>query len=519
MPEQSNEDGLVPPLKVLRKRLGGVYRADGFSGPTRRYVSIVALLVGLASLPTLAAITAGSKELNGGSTGAMEVPFLPPPSGGAVIPILPAPPGAPESPPGNAGALRGQVGDRKTKPRPAPSSNSHDSGYDHSNEPSSTGIDRPGRPSSQSPPSAADHALGRPSFGSSGSGSWPSSPWDSPSWPGTPRPPRHPVPPAKPSEPFEPLDPEDAPNPSSGRPLCHERGDCGSPEPHHHRPDWSRHRHCEDSTHRAHWSHHRAGRTRVVVVHIARTGRHGQDSTIREFPTDPRLLLDALNPREFVERYAATRELHDDWSADRDSGDDRSADHQSSGSRSGDAEAGGGESGDVESESPAADRASSDVLSVARRSGGDPTADGDDAVESAGGDDPVESRPEAKPQSSEQAFRTMVSHRSTDRSEHSRRSTLTESPQNMGLTRTLERTGNSRRHSAESRWDDATAPTRGYRGSHRAERSQAERSQAESGERVARSHRAGDGQTAAQHRNSRVGRHHADRDHDHPGSW
>src|SRR5689334_3677752 len=30
-----------PPLKVLRKRLNGVYRADGFSGPTRRYVLIV----------------------------------------------------------------------------------------------------------------------------------------------------------------------------------------------------------------------------------------------------------------------------------------------------------------------------------------------------------------------------------------------------------------------------------------------------------------------------------------------
>src|SRR3954454_14173053 len=91
VPEQSNEDGIVPPVKVLRKRLNGVYRADGFSGPTRRYVLIVALLVGLASLPTLAAITAGSRQLDEGSPGAMDVPFLPPPSDGAVVPILPGP--------------------------------------------------------------------------------------------------------------------------------------------------------------------------------------------------------------------------------------------------------------------------------------------------------------------------------------------------------------------------------------------------------------------------------------------
>ena len=60
MPEQP-DGGLVPPVKVLRKRVNGVYRADGFSGPTRRYVLVVALLVGLASLPTLAAITAARK--------------------------------------------------------------------------------------------------------------------------------------------------------------------------------------------------------------------------------------------------------------------------------------------------------------------------------------------------------------------------------------------------------------------------------------------------------------------------
>src|SRR4029453_1273702 len=75
VPEQP-DGGLVPPVKVLRKRLNGVYRADGFSGPTRRYVLMVALLVGLASLPTLAAITAGTNELDRDTTGAMDAPFL-----------------------------------------------------------------------------------------------------------------------------------------------------------------------------------------------------------------------------------------------------------------------------------------------------------------------------------------------------------------------------------------------------------------------------------------------------------
>src|SRR4051812_39427489 len=69
----------------MRKRLDGVYRADtGFSGPTRQYVLIVALLVGLASVPTLAAITAGSNELADGRTDTMDVPFLPPASPGPV---------------------------------------------------------------------------------------------------------------------------------------------------------------------------------------------------------------------------------------------------------------------------------------------------------------------------------------------------------------------------------------------------------------------------------------------------
>jgi hypothetical protein len=86
---QRNDDGPAPPVKTLRKRLSGVYRADGFSGPTRRYVLLVAMLVGLASLPTLAAITAGSRELDDGPTGALDTPFLPPASSGPVPPFRP----------------------------------------------------------------------------------------------------------------------------------------------------------------------------------------------------------------------------------------------------------------------------------------------------------------------------------------------------------------------------------------------------------------------------------------------
>ena len=108
MPEQP-DGGLVPPVKVLRKRVNGVYRADGLSGPTRRYVLVVALLVGLASLPTLAAITAGTNELDRDTTGAMDVPFLPPPSSGPVVPDRPGP-----SP--SSGIPHGQAVERRTMP-------------------------------------------------------------------------------------------------------------------------------------------------------------------------------------------------------------------------------------------------------------------------------------------------------------------------------------------------------------------------------------------------------------------
>src|SRR5690348_13306961 len=106
----------------MRKRLNGVYRADtGFSGPTRRYVLIVALLVGLASVPTLAAITAGSTEIADGGTDTMDIPFLPPASPGPIQSPPEArvgaspftlPPGAAEAIT-RAGRLLGQAGKRR----------------------------------------------------------------------------------------------------------------------------------------------------------------------------------------------------------------------------------------------------------------------------------------------------------------------------------------------------------------------------------------------------------------------
>src|ERR1700760_4291118 len=81
----------------MRKRLNGVYRADsGFSGPTRRYVLIVALLVGLASIPTLAPPPAASDELSGDKGHTMDIPFLPPASAGPIQGQRPLP--APSSP-------------------------------------------------------------------------------------------------------------------------------------------------------------------------------------------------------------------------------------------------------------------------------------------------------------------------------------------------------------------------------------------------------------------------------------
>jgi hypothetical protein len=248
VPEQP-DGGLVPPVKVLRRRLNGVYRADGFSGPTRRYVLIVALLVGLASLPTLAAITVGSNELDRGTIGAMDVPFLPPASSGPV------------EPPPSSSALHGQAGKRRTIPHR----------YDRSDAPRSAPHRGAGRRSGSptrsiagvSPQRPRDVGSGRPELAR------PDQPGHRARPPASgqdPIPPGHSVPPKKPAEPVRPADPDEPAPPGIWPPLCHERGKCGVPESRHHRPDRSRHRHCEKATMINSSAHDRSEHTRRSTV-------------------------------------------------------------------------------------------------------------------------------------------------------------------------------------------------------------------------------------------------------------
>ena len=101
------DDEPPEPLQVMRKRRNGVYRADtGFSGPTRRYVLIVALLVLLASVPTAAAITAGTNELADGKSDTLDIPVLPPASPG---PVRRTGPGGYDRPPPPASAARSSM--------------------------------------------------------------------------------------------------------------------------------------------------------------------------------------------------------------------------------------------------------------------------------------------------------------------------------------------------------------------------------------------------------------------------
>lgn len=76
-------DAADPPF-----RLAGLHRADGLTGPPRRYLLVVALLAGAASLPLIAAVAAGPGA--GGRSALGDItPFLGPPSGGPVIVPLP----------------------------------------------------------------------------------------------------------------------------------------------------------------------------------------------------------------------------------------------------------------------------------------------------------------------------------------------------------------------------------------------------------------------------------------------
>ena len=238
MPDEPDDD-LVPPMKVMRKRLNGVYRADsGFSGPTRRYVVMVALLVGLASVPTLAAITAGSNELADGRTDTMDVPFLPPTSPGPV------------RSPGSA-TSSGSA----TSPRPSVPSLPSDAA-------------RTGAPVRVSPPAFASRSP-LPSGMASPSGRDESDDISygdrrfRPAYPAGPaldpvEPPADPVEPAP--DPVDPApgaaEPDPVRRPGLARrdpswadwPVCHERGACGVHPAHHQRPDHSRRSRCGNRT-------------------------------------------------------------------------------------------------------------------------------------------------------------------------------------------------------------------------------------------------------------------------------
>lgn len=481
MPEQPNDDGLVPPIKVMRRRLDGVYSADGLSGTTRRYITIVAMLVGLASLPTLAAITAGSNELEDGRTGAMDMPFIPPASAGPVrvVPSASAstgsgtpagppssgPASAGSSSPGRSGIVRGQAQQDRTKPRPV--EKSPERGYD-----------------------LGGSGAGASGSGSSGSGSASSGPSAKPDKsvsPGEPAP-AAPAAPGSPGWPVVPVAPgtsdswgprvgspdgsfddapagsmnnasggssDEAPGGSSGKPpgvssggwvdgspggsshgssggssggspddsgegpvddgrdgpdqppakpvhppWCLDRGYCPSRPSHHHGPDGSRHKHCDDSTPTAHRSNHRRGRKLTITVHIKVTGRKATVTSSQE----------------------------------------------------GDAEA------------------------------------------------------QQHKHSPPEEIKSIVSIQSAqpDRSDFRRRSEVTERPHNARPARSGDRTHNSHRHqpNGPDRGDGTQTTTRAYRGSHRAEHL----------------HRP-DERTGTHQRSSRMGRHHADQRKDHQNHW
>lgn len=98
----SENDGPGPPLSGRHRGVGstgyrrviGVHRAPGHPGPARGYLFTVALLAGTASMPIVAAISAGSATVGGTTPPNAGTPFLPTPSLG---PVVVGPPG-PASP-------------------------------------------------------------------------------------------------------------------------------------------------------------------------------------------------------------------------------------------------------------------------------------------------------------------------------------------------------------------------------------------------------------------------------------
>ncbi|MEU3452682.1 hypothetical protein ABZ671_03625 [Micromonospora sp. NPDC006766] len=80
----------------------GAHRAPASGGPSRGYLLTVALLAGTASMPILAAISAGSATMGNSAPPDASTPFIPTPSVGPVVLPLPdgsQPPALPNRPP------------------------------------------------------------------------------------------------------------------------------------------------------------------------------------------------------------------------------------------------------------------------------------------------------------------------------------------------------------------------------------------------------------------------------------
>jgi hypothetical protein len=210
------------------------------------------------------------------------------------------------------------------------------------------------------------------------------------------------------------------------------------------------------------------------MVHIAPTGRHGHHATIREqrsdHDRDARAVSRPDAGRSDSERHNSGR--HD---AEPNDAGRRDAEHRDAGRN--DSERG---------DSGSRDAGDSRIVRWQKPQGEDHEQPSN-SINQDRSDDRFQHRSDDRSQ-----------HRSDDRSEHSRRSTMTERPQNIRPARTTDRTQNSRRTS-ESRWDEPQSSSRSYHGSHRAPSM----------------HHADDGQSAAHDRISRVGRHHASRHEEH----
>ncbi|MGW5671800.1 hypothetical protein ACWEVO_28265, partial [Micromonospora sp. NPDC003776] len=72
------------------RRVIGAHRAAGAGGPSRGYLFTVALLAGTASMPILAAISAGSATVGNSALPDTGTPFIPTPSVGPVVVPLPS---------------------------------------------------------------------------------------------------------------------------------------------------------------------------------------------------------------------------------------------------------------------------------------------------------------------------------------------------------------------------------------------------------------------------------------------